>query len=86
MKQSLGLARMAIERILELSAEAQCAIRKTATDSPEFHMLTGAISAYGKALALLAALQRREEHPMPSLANRNRATWRTQKSFQALRK
>jgi hypothetical protein len=32
-----------------------------AKDSPAFHNLTGAIAAYGKALALLTALQRREE-------------------------
>ena len=33
----------------------------TAKDSPSFHNLTGAILAYGKALALLTALQQREE-------------------------
>jgi hypothetical protein len=32
-----------------------------ARDSPAFHNLTGAIAAYGKALGLLTALQRREE-------------------------
>jgi hypothetical protein len=32
-----------------------------ANDSPAFHNLTGAIAAYGKALALLIALQKREE-------------------------
>jgi hypothetical protein len=31
------------------------------TDSPAFHTLTGAIATYGKALALLTALQQREE-------------------------
>jgi len=30
-------------------------------DSPEFHSLTGAIAAYGKALALFTALQEWEE-------------------------
>jgi len=35
--------------------------RKAAEDSPAFHKLTGAITAYGKALALLTALQQREE-------------------------
>jgi hypothetical protein len=30
-------------------------------DSPAFHTLTGAIATYGKALALLTALQQREE-------------------------
>jgi hypothetical protein len=33
----------------------------TAKDSPTFHNLTGAIAAYGKTLALLTALQQREE-------------------------
>jgi len=33
----------------------------TAKDSPAFHKLTRAIAAYGKALALLTALQQREE-------------------------
>ncbi len=51
----------AIERILELSAEAQMKRREAAEDSPAFHKLTGAITAYGKALALLTALQQREE-------------------------
>jgi len=32
-----------------------------ARNSPAFHNLTGAIAAYGKALALLPALQQREE-------------------------
>jgi len=32
-----------------------------AKDSPAFHNLTGAIAAYGKVLALLTALQQREE-------------------------
>ena len=35
--------------------------RLTARDSPEFHNLTGAIAAYGKALTLLTALQELEE-------------------------
>lgn len=51
----------AIERILELSADAQMKRREAAEDSPAFHKLTGAITAYGKALALLTALQQREE-------------------------
>jgi hypothetical protein len=58
---SSGQANQAIERILELSADAQITRRKTPKDSPAFHSLTGAIAAYGKALAILAALQRREE-------------------------
>jgi len=32
-----------------------------AKDSAAFHNLTGVIAAYGKALALLTALQQREE-------------------------
>jgi hypothetical protein len=61
MKASLGLANKGIERILELSADAHIRRRGTAKDSPEFHNLTGAIAAYGKALALLAAMQQLEE-------------------------
>jgi len=51
---SLGCA---IERILELSAEAQIKRREVAEDSPTFHNLTGAIVAYGKALGLLSKLK-----------------------------
>ena len=51
----------AIERIIELSADAQITRRVTAKDSPAFHNLTGAIAVYGRALALLTALQQREE-------------------------
>jgi CRISPR/Cas system CSM-associated protein Csm2 small subunit len=48
----------AIERILELSAEAQIRRRETAAeDSPAFHNLTEAIVAYGKALGLLSKLK-----------------------------
>jgi len=61
MKANLGLANTGIERILELSADAHIRRRWTAKDSPEFHKLTGAIAAYGKALALLTALRQREE-------------------------
>jgi hypothetical protein len=48
----------AIDRILELSAEAQMKRREAAEDSPAFHNLTGAIAAYGKALDLLSKLPR----------------------------
>ena len=51
----------AIQRILELSADAQITRRMVANDSPAFHNLTGVIAAYGKTLALLTALQKREE-------------------------
>ena len=61
MKANLGLANTGIERILELSADAHIQRRGTGKDSPEFHNLTGAIAAYGKALALLTALQELEE-------------------------
>ena len=61
MKSGSGLAAKGIERVLELSADAQINRRKVAKDSPAFHNLTGAITAYGKALALLTALQQREE-------------------------
>ncbi len=61
MKANPGLANKGIERILELSADAHIRRRVTIRDSPEFHKLTGAIAAYGKALALLTALQQREE-------------------------
>jgi hypothetical protein len=61
MKANLGLANKGIERILELSADAHIRRRLTARDSPEFHNLTGAIAAYGKALTLLTALQELEE-------------------------
>jgi diacylglycerol kinase len=60
-KLTLSLANEAIERILELSADTQITRRMTAKDSPAFHNLTGAIAAYGKTLALLTALQQREE-------------------------
>jgi hypothetical protein len=60
-KPSSGHASQAIERVLELSADAQITRRKIPKDSPAFHSLTGAIAAYGKALALLTALQQREE-------------------------
>ena len=60
-KSSSGHASQAVERVLELSADAQITRRQTTKDSPEFHRLTGAIAAYGRALALLTALQKREE-------------------------
>jgi hypothetical protein len=60
-RSSSGYAGQAIERVLELSADAQITRRKTPKDSPAFHSLTGAIAAYGKALAILTALQQREK-------------------------
>ncbi len=61
MEANSGIANKAIEQIVELSADAHIQRRGTIPDSPEFHKLTGAIAAFGKALALLTALQRREE-------------------------
>jgi len=48
----------AIERILELSADAQIRRREIAKDSLAHYTVTETIAAYGKALALLTALQR----------------------------
>ena len=56
-----GLAAKGIERILELSADAQIKRREVPKDSAMFHNLSGAIAAYGKVLALFAALEQREE-------------------------
>lgn len=61
MKSNSGHARQAIERIVELSAEAQITRLLVDKNSPAYHNLTGVIAAYGKALALLTALQQREE-------------------------
>jgi hypothetical protein len=61
MTSTLGLASKAIERVLELSVDAHILRRQFEKDSPEFHTLTGTIKAYGKVLALLTALQDREE-------------------------
>ena len=61
MKSKSSLAAKVIERIVELSADAHIRRRGVLTDSPEFQALSGAIAAYGEALALLTALQKREE-------------------------
>jgi hypothetical protein len=61
MKANSSLAGKVIERIVELSADAHIRRRGVLTDSLEFQALSGAIAAYGKALALLTALQKREE-------------------------
>ncbi len=61
MKANPGLATRMIDRIVELSADAQIKRRMTAMDSPEFHQLAGAIAAYGKALSLLVAVREQEE-------------------------
>jgi hypothetical protein len=48
----------AIDRILELSAQAQTKRREAAENSPTFHKLTGAVLAYGEALDLLTRLRK----------------------------
>ena len=58
LKSNSGFVNEIIQRILELSADAQIGRRSAAKDSAAFHNLTGAIAAYGKLLALLTALQR----------------------------
>ena len=58
----------AIERILELSADAQIARRGTDQDSPWFHTLTGVIAAYGKVLTLLIAEQTAEKNSPQDVA------------------
>src|SRR5215471_15110726 len=61
MKASSGLANLAIEGVLELSADAHIQRKMSARGSSDFHRLTGAIAAYGNALAVLVALQERDE-------------------------
>jgi hypothetical protein len=61
MKSNSSNAERAIARIVELSADAQITRSMVAQGAPAFQRLTGAIAAYGKALALLTALQQREE-------------------------
>jgi hypothetical protein len=51
----------AIERILELSADAQIRRRGIVRNSVAYYTLIETIAAYGKALALLTALQQRKE-------------------------
>ena len=61
MRANVGFENKVIERVVELSADAHIRRRGTLKDSAEFNKLTGAIAAYGKTLALLTALQEREE-------------------------
>ena len=61
MKSDSGVADTAIDRILELSVDAHIRRRGTVRDSAKLHNPTGAIVAYGKVLAVLTALQQREE-------------------------
>jgi len=48
----------AIDRILELSAEAHTKRREAAENSSTFHKLTGAVLAYGQALDILTKLRK----------------------------
>jgi hypothetical protein len=48
----------AIDRILELSAEAQTRRREAPENSSAFHKLTGAVLAYGQALDLLTKVRK----------------------------
>ncbi|HEV2197968.1 MAG TPA: hypothetical protein VGR55_20455 [Candidatus Acidoferrum sp.] len=48
----------AIDRILDLSAEAHTKRRQAAENSSAFHKLTGAVLAYGQALDLLTKLRK----------------------------
>jgi len=61
MKISSPVANLAIERVLELSADAHIERRMSVKGSAAFQNLTGAIAAYGKALRVLVALREREE-------------------------
>ena len=61
MTTSSGLANLGIEEVLELSADAHIQRKMTARNSSDFHRLTGAIAAYGSALAVLVSLQEQEE-------------------------
>ena len=60
-KLSSGPVDKAIERILELSADAQIRRRQIVRYSVAYYTLIETIAAYGKALALLTALQQRKE-------------------------
>jgi hypothetical protein len=64
-KSSFGPADKAIERILELSADAQIRRREIARNSLAYYTVTERIAAYGKALALLRSLQRSAQLAMP---------------------
>jgi hypothetical protein len=58
MTSNTGLANLAIEQVLELSADAHIERRMTAQDSAAFH---GSDPGLGKNLSLLVALEEREE-------------------------
>jgi hypothetical protein len=60
-KLSSGPVDRAIEQILELSADAQIRRREIVRNSVAYYALIETIEAYGKALALLTALQQRKD-------------------------
>jgi hypothetical protein len=64
MMKKLSPVDKAIERILELSADAQIRRREIARESLAYYTLTETIAAYGKALALVIALQRSAQSAM----------------------
>ncbi len=61
MKTNLGFPNDFLEQILELSADAQIERRTMAIDRPAIDRLNGEVAAYGKVLALLTGLLKREE-------------------------
>jgi len=61
LKLSSDFAAKAIDQILELSSDAHIDRQEVGQGTPAYDKLTGAIKAYGKVLALLTALQKREE-------------------------
>jgi len=61
MQPSLDLANKGIKQILDLSVDAHIRRRGAVRDSAEFHELTRAIAACGKALALFTGLQLQEK-------------------------
>ena len=68
MTRDTGFVNLAIEQVLELSADAHIERRRTAHHSAAFQHLTGAIRAYGKTLSLLAAMR---EEPYAMIAQRD---------------
>jgi hypothetical protein len=61
LKLSSNFTAKAIDRVLELSAEAHVNRREVGKGTPAYDKLTGAIKAYGKVLTILTGLQKREE-------------------------
>jgi hypothetical protein len=61
MRTNLGFANDFLQQILELSADAQIERRTMAIDRPAIDRLNGEVAAYGKVLAVLTRLLKREE-------------------------